>query len=180
MCSGSCGIGCYNGTVDIEENVSDDDIEKYDNLFEKFIDHNCIYVLFADYREGSRNFATSKMELFMIIDKGYILNMANFLGLSLYHVTMLFIGLVLCKKIFYITGSILVKYYNVKSFFNVFEMRMHKYKSFWGHLIYLNIRRLHKAKTYAKMFTPFQILMTSRVINLITSLVCILQTRKMA
>ena len=102
--------------MDIEENVSDDDIEKYDNLFEKFFDHNCIYVLFADYREGSRNFATSKMELFMIVDKGYILNMANFLGLSLYHVTMLFIGLVLCKKIFYITGSILVKYYNVKSF----------------------------------------------------------------
>ena len=116
MCSGCCGTGCYNGTVDIEEHVSDDDIEKYDNLFEKFFDHNCIYVLFADYRGGSRNFATSKMELFMIIDKGYILNMANFLGLSLYHVTMLFIGLVLCKKIFCITGSILVKYCNVKSF----------------------------------------------------------------
>ena len=90
-------------------------------------DHKCVYVLFADYRGI---FATSNMELFMIMDKGYILDMASFQDLSLYHVTMLFIGLVLCKKIFYITGSILVKYYNVKSFFNVFEMRMHKYKSF--------------------------------------------------
>ena len=34
-CGGCCGIGCHNGTVDIEENVSDDDIENYDNLFKK-------------------------------------------------------------------------------------------------------------------------------------------------
>ena len=110
---------------------------------------------------------------FMIMDKGYILDVVSFQGLFLYHVTMLFIGLVLCKKISFVTGSIFVKYYSVKSFFNVFEMRLHKYKSFWGHLIYLNIRTLHKAKTYAKIFTPFQIITISRVINLITSLVCI-------
>ena len=35
-CRGCCGIGCYNGIADIEENVSDDDIENYDNLLEKF------------------------------------------------------------------------------------------------------------------------------------------------
>ena len=35
-CVGCCGVGYYNGTVDIEENISDDDIENYDNLFEKF------------------------------------------------------------------------------------------------------------------------------------------------
>ena len=94
------------------------------------LDHKCVYVLFADYRDGSRNFATSNMELFMIIDKGYILDVVSFQGLSLYHVTMLFIGLVLCKKISFVTGSIFVKYYSVKSFFNVFEMRLHKYESF--------------------------------------------------
>ena len=59
----------------------------------------------------------TKMELFMTIDKGYILDVARILGLSLYHVKMLFIGLVLYKKIFYIIGSIFVKYYSVKSFF---------------------------------------------------------------
>ena len=35
-CRGCCGIGCYNGKVDIEEDVSDNDIENYDHLFEKF------------------------------------------------------------------------------------------------------------------------------------------------
>ena len=59
----------------------------------------------------------TKMELFMTIDKGYILDVARILGLSLYHVKMLFIGLVLYKKIFYIIGSIFVKYYSAKSFF---------------------------------------------------------------
>ena len=34
---------------------------------------------------------------------------------------------------------------------------MHKYRLFWGHLIYLNKRTLHKAKTYTKIFAPFQI-----------------------
>ena len=53
----------------------------------------------------------------MTIDKGYILDVARILGLSLYHVKMLFIGLVLYKKIFYIIGSIFVKYYSVKFFF---------------------------------------------------------------
>ena len=47
----------------------------------------------------------------MTTDKGYILDMARFLGLSLDYVTMLFI-----------TGSIFVKYHTVKSFFNVFEI----------------------------------------------------------
>ena len=46
----------------------------------------------------------------MTTDKGYILDMARFLGLSLDYVTMLFI-----------TGSIFVKYHTVKSFF-VFEI----------------------------------------------------------
>ena len=59
----------------------------------------------------------TKMEHFMTIDKGYILDVARILGLSLYHVKMLFIGLVLYKKIFYIIGSIFVKYYSVKFFF---------------------------------------------------------------
>ena len=35
-CCGCCRTGCYNGTLDIEENVFDDDIENYDNLFKKF------------------------------------------------------------------------------------------------------------------------------------------------
>ena len=35
-CGGCCGIGYCNGNVNIEEDVSDDDIENYDNLFEKF------------------------------------------------------------------------------------------------------------------------------------------------
>ena len=34
-----------------------------------FFDHKCNYVLFADYREGSRSFATYKMEFFMTIEK---------------------------------------------------------------------------------------------------------------
>ena len=36
----------------------------------------------------------------MTIDKGYILDMTRFLGLSLEYAIMLFIGLVLCKKYF--------------------------------------------------------------------------------
>ena len=74
------------------------------------------------------------------------------------------------QKIFYIISSIFVKYQC--KIFNVFkiiqEMRMHKYWLFWGYLIYLNIRTLHKAKTYTKIFASFQIITTSRVINLIT------------
>ena len=64
---------------------------------------------------------------------------------------------------------------------NVFErICMHKYRLFRGHLIYLSIRILHKAKAYTKIFAffPFQIKTTSRVINLTTMLVYILQTRK--
>ena len=38
-CGGCFAIGCYNGTMDIEKNVSNDDIENYNNLFEKFISH---------------------------------------------------------------------------------------------------------------------------------------------
>ena len=34
----------------------------------------------------------------MTMDKGYILDVTRFLGLSLDYVTMLFIGLVFCKK----------------------------------------------------------------------------------
>ena len=99
--------------MDIEENVSDDDIENYDNLFENYFDHKCM-VFFSDYR--SRNFVTSKMEVLITIDKGYILDMARFLGLSLYYVKMAFMGFVLCKKNF-IIGSVFVKYYSIKSFF---------------------------------------------------------------
>ena len=33
-CGGCCGTGCYSKNVDIEENISDDDNENYDNLFE--------------------------------------------------------------------------------------------------------------------------------------------------
>ena len=42
----------------------------------------------------------TKMDLFMTIDKGYILDMARILGLSLYYVKILYIGLVLGKKYF--------------------------------------------------------------------------------
>ena len=42
----------------------------------------------------------TKMDLFMTIDKGYIVDMARILGLSLYYVKMLYIGLVLGKKYF--------------------------------------------------------------------------------
>ena len=35
-------------------------------------DHKCNYALFVDYRGGSRNFATSNMELFMTKDKCYV------------------------------------------------------------------------------------------------------------
>ena len=80
------------------------------------VDHKC-NCFFTYYRGGSKNFATSKMELFMVIGRGYILDMTRFLGLSLDYVTALFIGLVLCRKVFYITGSIFVKYYSVKYFF---------------------------------------------------------------
>ena len=37
----------------------------------------------------------------MVIGRGYILDMTRFLGLSLDYVTALFIGLVLCRKVFY-------------------------------------------------------------------------------
>ena len=145
------------------------------------VDHKC-NCFFTYYRGGSKNFATSKMELFMVIGRGYILDMTRFLGLSLDYVTALFIGLVLCRKVFYIIGSIFVKSYSVKYFFNAFEimrrLHMDKYQIFWSHLIYLNISALHKAKTYTKIFTLFQITRTSRVISLISRLVYILQTRK--
>ena len=37
-CGGCCGISCYNGTVDTEENLSNDDFENYIIcLFEKFV-----------------------------------------------------------------------------------------------------------------------------------------------
>ena len=78
---------------------------------------NVTMAFFTDYRWGSKNFATSKVELFTAIGKDYILDMTRFLGLSLDYVTALFIGLVLCRKVFYITGSIFVKYYSVKYFF---------------------------------------------------------------
>ena len=52
----------------------------------------------------------TKMELFMTRNKGYILDMARILGLSLFYVKTLFIGLVLHKNIFYIIGSKFVKY----------------------------------------------------------------------
>ena len=77
---------------------------------------------FCRLQRESRNFVTFKMEFFMTIDKGYILDMTRFLGLSLEYAIMLFIGLVLCKKIFYITGSIFVRNCGVKSIFNVFEI----------------------------------------------------------
>ena len=51
-------------------------------------------ILCADYRGGPKNSATSKMELFLTIDKGYISDMTRFLDLSLDYVTILFIGLV--------------------------------------------------------------------------------------
>ena len=35
VCGGCYGIVCYNGTVDAEENVSDDDIGNDDNFLEK-------------------------------------------------------------------------------------------------------------------------------------------------
>ena len=46
----------------------------------------------------------------MTRNKGYILDMARILGLSLYYVKTLFIVLVLHKKIFCIIGSKFVKY----------------------------------------------------------------------
>ena len=42
----------------------------------------------------------TKMDVFMANDKGYILDIAKILGLSLYYVKMPFIGLVLRKKYF--------------------------------------------------------------------------------
>ena len=44
----------------------------------------------------------------MTMDKGYILDVTRFLGLSLDYVTMLFIGLVFCKK------SILYCWFNIR------------------------------------------------------------------
>ena len=49
----------------------------------------------------------TKMDLFMAIDKGYILDMARILGLSLYYVKILYIGLVLSAKCF----ILLVQYF---------------------------------------------------------------------
>ena len=85
-CGGCYAIGCYNGTMDIEK--------MYPMMIWKTI-ITCLKNLFHILqRERSRNSVTSKMELFMTTDKGYILDMARFLGLSLDYVTMLFIGLV--------------------------------------------------------------------------------------
>ena len=42
----------------------------------------------------------TKMDIYMTIDKGYILDMARILSLSLYYVKMLYVGLVLGKKYF--------------------------------------------------------------------------------
>lgn len=54
-----------------------------------------------------------------------------------------------------------------------------KRQSFWGHLIFVNVvYTLHKAKIYSKIFSPLQIITISKVINLITRLVYILQVRK--
>ena len=53
--------------------LPDDDIENFDSLFKKLF-FRCViirnYFPFPDYREGFRNFVTSKMELFMTIVKG--------------------------------------------------------------------------------------------------------------
>ena len=68
-CGGCCGTIYYNGT---EETISDDDIENYDNNFETF---------FAQITEGGPRTTKSKMELFLTLDKGYILDMTRFLGL---------------------------------------------------------------------------------------------------
>ena len=54
--------------------LSDDDLENYDSLFKKFFIRWVIirnYFPLPDYRGGSRNFVTSKMELFMTIVKGW-------------------------------------------------------------------------------------------------------------
>ena len=82
--------------------LSDDDFQNCYNLLKKFffgfvINRN--YFLFPDYRGGSRNFVTSKTELFItrvkgwkpfdIILKSYILDMKKFLSLSLQYVTLL-------------------------------------------------------------------------------------------
>ena len=56
----------------LSTDLSDDDFENYDNLLKKLFFRFVIirnYFLLPDYREGSRNFVTSKMELFMAIVK---------------------------------------------------------------------------------------------------------------
>ena len=90
--------------MDREKNVYDDDFENYDNFFEKSFDDKLNEFFLADYRERSRNFFTSMIELVLTIIKGwkpltivlksYILDMAKFLGLSCRscHVAILFIG----------------------------------------------------------------------------------------
>ena len=106
LCSGrknglSCVVDAVESVVIMELWTQQNILKTIINCQKNYFDHKCVYVPFADYRGGSRSFTTSKMELFMIIDKSYILDMASFQGLSLYHVTMLFIGLVLCKKNIY-------------------------------------------------------------------------------
>ena len=63
-CGGCRGINCYNGTIDREENVFNNNFENYDNLFEKLFNHKCNDSLLANYRVKFRNFVTSKI-LFM-------------------------------------------------------------------------------------------------------------------
>ena len=67
----------------LEENISDDDIKNYGT---------CLKHSLCRLQRGSKNSATSKMELFLTIDKGFISDMTRFLDLSLDYVTILFIG----------------------------------------------------------------------------------------
>ena len=144
-------------------------------------DHKCHYAFWVFLQITERDLrilSHPKMELFMAIGKGCILDVASVSRLC--DSTIYWIGL-MYKSILYYWFNIR-KILQCKIFFNVFEiirrLRMHKYQLFWRNLIYLNIRTLHKVKTYTKIFTPFQIIMTSRVINQIISLVYISQTGK--
>ena len=38
-CGGCRGINCYNGTIEKDKNVFNDNFENYDNLFEKIFNH---------------------------------------------------------------------------------------------------------------------------------------------
>ena len=38
-CGGCRGINCYNGTIERDKNVFNENFENYDNLFEKIFNH---------------------------------------------------------------------------------------------------------------------------------------------